>query len=83
MGPKINIEDHEENSEANFKSKVPMLVKYVKRHHAPDQIIGDKSNGTMTRNKLKGTCLLVEFEPRSVKDALDNEIWIESMIEEI
>ena len=37
----------------------------------------------MTRNKLKGTCLLAEFEPRSVKDALDNESWIEAMNEEI
>ena len=37
----------------------------------------------MTRNKLKGTCLLVEFEPRNVKDALDNETWIEAMNEEI
>ena len=37
----------------------------------------------MTRSKLKGTCLLAEFEPRSVKDALENEIWIEAMNEEI
>ena len=56
-----------------------MLARYVKRHHAHDQIIGDKSDGTMTRNKLKVTCFLVEFEPRNVKDALDNESWIETM----
>ena len=31
---------------------------------------------------MKGTCLLVEFEPRNVKDALDNEILIEAMNEE-
>ena len=37
----------------------------------------------MTRSKLKGTCLLSEFEPINVKDALDNEIWIEAMNEEI
>ena len=37
----------------------------------------------MTRNKLKGTCLLGEFEPISVKYALDNERWIEAMNEEI
>ena len=36
----------------------------------------------MMRNKLKGTCLLAEFEPRSVKDALENESWIEAMNEE-
>ena len=60
-----------------------MLAKYVKRHHTPDQIIGNKSEGTMTRSKLKGTCLLVDFEPRSVKDALENKSWIEAMNEEI
>ena len=37
----------------------------------------------MTRSKLKGTCLLAKFEPRSVKDALENESWIEAMNEEI
>lgn len=60
-----------------------MLAKYVRRHHTPGQIIGDKSEGTMTRSKLKGTCLLANFEPRSVKDALENESWIEAMNEEI
>ena len=37
----------------------------------------------MTRKKLKGTCLLAEFEPKSMKDVLDNESWIEAMNEEI
>ena len=37
----------------------------------------------MTRSKLKGTCLLAEFEPRNVKDALENESWIEAMNEDI
>ena len=83
VGPELDIEDHGEVSGKNSKSKVPVLARYVKRHHAPDQIIRDKSDGTMTRNKLKGTYLLVEFEPRSVKDALYNESWIEEMNEEI
>ena len=38
----------------------------------------------MTKKKLKkNTCLLYEFEPRIVKDALENEDWIKSMNEEI
>ena len=37
----------------------------------------------MTRSKLKSTFLLAKFEPRSVKDALENESWIEAMNEEI
>ena len=63
--------------------KEPMLARYVRKHHTPNQIIGDKSEGTMTRRKLKGTCLLAEFEPRSVKYSLKNKIRIESMNEEI
>ena len=38
---------------------------------------------TMTRSKLKCTCLLVEFERRSVRNALENESQIEAMNEEI
>ena len=60
-----------------------MLARYVRRHHVLDQIIGDKSDGTMKRSKLKGTCLLFEFEPRNIKDALDNKSWVETMNEEI
>ena len=37
----------------------------------------------MTRKKLKGTSFLTKFKPRKVKDDLDNESWIEAMIEEI
>ena len=37
----------------------------------------------MTRSKLKGTCLLADFEPRNIKDALGNDSWIEAMNEEI
>ena len=37
----------------------------------------------MTRNNLKGTCLLADFEPRNIKDALGNDSWIEAMNEEI
>ena len=60
-----------------------MLSRYVRRHHAPNQIIGDKSNGTMTQSKWRGTCLLADFEPRNVKGELDYESWIEAMNEEI
>ena len=83
MEPEPEIEMHEEIYETHSKSKEPMLAKYVRRHHAPNQFIGDKSDRTMTRSKLKGTCLLAKFEPRNVKDALENEIWVEAMNEEI
>ena len=59
------------------------MAKYARRHHAPNQIIGDKLDGTMTRSKLKGTCLLANFELRNVRNALDNESLVEAMNEEI
>ena len=37
----------------------------------------------MERNKLKGTCFLIEFQPRTIKDTLENESWIEAINEEI
>lgn len=38
----------------------------------------------MTKNKLRNeSCLLSMHEPRSMKDALENEDWIQAMKEEI
>ena len=79
MELKLDIEVHNNIS----KSKELVLARYVRRHFAPNQIIGDKLHRTMTRRKFKGTCLLDEFEPRNVKNALDNESWVEAMNEEI
>ena len=80
---KPEVEVQKDNNEIHSKGKEPVLAKYVKRHHSADQIIGDESKGTMTRSKLKGTCLLANFEPRNIKDALENDSWIEAMNEEI
>ena len=54
---------HGEPSEPSFESrrKEPALAKYVRRHHAPDKIIGDQAYGILTRRKLKGTCFLSEL----------------------
>ena len=71
------------NQGPKSRRKVLALVRYVRSHHAPEKIIGDQTGGIMTRNKLKVTCLLTEFEPITIKDALKNEIWIEAMNEEI
>ena len=41
-----------------------------------------KKSGFMTRRRLRsGTFLLCEFEPKSMKDALENEDWIQEMNE--
>ena len=79
----LEVEIKIEDSRTQSKGKEPILAKYVRRHHTLDKIIGDKSEGTLTRSKLKDTCFLANFEPRSVKDVLENKSWIESMNEEV
>ena len=73
----------EDNNEIHSKGKEPVLEKYVRRHHSADQIIGDESQGTMIRSKLKSTCLLTDFELRNIKNALENDRWIDAMNEDI
>ena len=37
----------------------------------------------MTKKKLKGTCLLSTFEPKIIKEAINDEDWVSAMNEEI
>ena len=67
VGPKHDVEDHGEESGTSSKSKVLVLTRYVRRHHEPDQINGDKSNGTMTMNKLTATCFLSKLNLDQLK----------------
>ena len=61
-----------------------MLSKNVRKHHIPNQIIGDVESSVMTRKIFRNdTWLLCEFRPKSVKDALYNEDSIQVMNEEI
>ena len=47
-------------------------------------MIGDIESSLMTRRIHKGdTYLLCEFEPKSIKDALENEDWIQAMNKDI
>ena len=60
------------------------MENHVRINHTLDQIIGEKYSGIMRRKILRSdTCLLCEYEPRSVKDGLENEDWIVAMNEEI
>ena len=64
------------------RSVEPRLLKYVKRHHPAKKIIGDKEDRPMTRNRLRNdTYFLSMHEPKSVKDALENEEKNQSMKE--
>lgn len=72
--PKKYIEPQpsEYNSQDHIEEHV--LAKYVRRNHSPKKIIRYKSVGFMKRSKLKDiTFFITAFEPRIVKDALDNK----------
>ena len=58
--PEPEVEPQEDNNASHSKGNEPVLAKYVRRHHTPYQIIRDKYEGTMTRSKLKCTCLLAD-----------------------
>ena len=46
----------------------------MRRNHAPVQIIGDKDSRVMKKRGLKNdTCLLCEFDPKSIKYTLEDE----------
>ena len=54
----------------------PILSKYVRRHHPASQIIVDRNERHMTRSRLKSTtCLLSMKEPKTVKEALEDDNW--------
>lgn len=62
------------------RSKDIFLEKYVTRHHVPKKIIAEKEFGVMKRKILRSdTCLLYDFEHKSMKGTLENESWIQEM----
>ena len=77
----MNLRDQDIVKERRTK---PQLSKYVRRHHPVDQIIGDEDARPMTRRRSRSdACLVCMLEPKTMKEALDNEDWIQAMNEEI
>lgn len=54
----------------------------MRRHHPQDQIIGDKRERMMTQSKIRNkTCLVCEFEPKTIRNTLEIDEWIKAMNE--
>ena len=52
----------------------------MRKNHSPKQIIGDRRVVVITRRKVReGTFLIANFKPRTIKAALEDEDWINSM----
>jgi len=80
-------EDEEEDQEEGlFKWNTKTPSRRVQKNHPEEQIIGDASDGVLTRRQLTyqtETAYLSHIEPTSVKEAFKDENWVKAMNEEL
>jgi len=80
--PETNSKEAELNNAET--SKGPSIR--VQKNHPQELIIGDPDQGIRTRRTndiVSNSCFVSKFEPKNVKEALTNDIWIEAMQEEL
>ena len=75
--PNRDVHCDSDAERTNMETRTKLrLAKYVRRHHLPEQIIGNKEAKIMTRNRIRSeTCLLRKVAPRIVSGALQNDDW--------
>ncbi|GLJ51111.1 hypothetical protein SUGI_1088080 [Cryptomeria japonica] len=79
-GPTEDEESEEEESE----NQDQVIPRYVRLNHNPDQIIGDKDAGVLTRRRLREKyCMISTIEPRTANETFADEDWINAMEEEL
>jgi len=86
----VNESEHEEEEIEEAEkdqvstSKGPSIR--VQKNHPQELIIGDPDQGITTRRSIEvvsSSCFVSKIEPKSVKEALTDEFWIEAMQEEL
>ncbi|KAH9649255.1 Integrase catalytic domain-containing protein [Citrus sinensis] len=91
--PQENQEDRQEEQtnleleqQDGISQTLPKEWRYVSSH-PKDVILGDPSRGVTTRSSLRNTCehnaFISQIEPKSFKDAKNDESWIMAMQEEL
>ncbi|MCH80969.1 gag-pol polyprotein [Trifolium medium] len=57
----------------------------IQKNHPPDAIIGQLDRGVTTRSRevVSNSCFVSKIEPKNVKEALQDEFWINAMQEEL
>lgn len=79
----INSEE-DDNDEAEPKENDHVIPRYARLNHSPEQIIGDKDVGVLTRRRIRdNSCMISTFEPRSAKEAFGDDHWVKAMEEEL
>lgn len=68
--------------EIRVEITTPILSKNLTRNHPPEQIIGSKDRGVMTRNRVnEEICLISQVEPKCADEVVKDNHWIQAMKE--
>ena len=74
----------EPREEIRVEMSTPTPNKNMTRNHPPEQIIGSKDKGIMTRNKInEEICLISQVEPKCIDEVVKDNHWIQAMKEEL
>ncbi|GLJ17356.1 hypothetical protein SUGI_0301460 [Cryptomeria japonica] len=85
-------EENTENSNAETGILHYTPSKIITKRHPQSQVIGNIDASILTRRRAKTTeqaqlaehfCLVTDFEPKNVSDALSDECWLNAMKDEI
>ena len=76
-GHNINVDA--EGTKNSTPSKGPSIR--IQKIHSQDNIIGSPTKGVMTRSRklIANACFISKLEPKNVKEALEDEYWINDM----
>lgn len=64
----INSEEDDDNEEVELEDNDHVIPRYVRLNHNPEQIIGDKDAGVLTKRRIgENSCMISTIEPRTAK----------------
>ncbi|PNX63568.1 gag-pol polyprotein, partial [Trifolium pratense] len=80
--------ESDQNSEFNTENTRPSKGPSTRpqKNHPLDLVIGNPNQGITTRRSkeaISNSCFISKIEPKNVKEALNDEYWINAMQEEL
>jgi len=78
------VQVNESEQDQTSTTKGPSIR--VQKNHPQDLIIGNPDQGILTKRSvgvIVNSCFVSKIEPKNVKEALTDELWIEAMQEEL
>ncbi|XP_059076415.1 uncharacterized protein LOC131067604 [Cryptomeria japonica] len=92
LAGRIESENSPNSKITSDGSKIKTSSRIIAKRHPESQVIGDIDKGILTRRKAKigeqvniaeQFCLIADFEPKNVTEALSNSSWQNAMLDEI